>query len=94
MGNWLLITLVSHLEHCMDPWPFYTFYEILPNCYHLGTLCSRKIFLSQEPLYTLSSGGPAHHVAVVILELCKLLVIPTDNIWSPKLHTFDEVPLY
>ena len=28
---WLLMTLISHLDHCKDPWPFYTSYEILPK---------------------------------------------------------------
>ena len=91
MGDWLLITLVSHLDHYMDPLPSYTSYMIVPNCLHLGIMCSRKIFPLQEVIYVLFFGGPALHGAVVVLGFYKLLVIPNGDIWSPALHKFGEV---
>ena len=42
-------------------------------------------------MYALFFGGPALHGAVVALGLCKLLVVPTGDIWSPALHKFGDV---
>ena len=38
--DWLLTTIASHLDQYIDPWPFYTFYMILPIWLYLGTLYS------------------------------------------------------
>ena len=42
----------------------------------------------------LSFSGPAHHVAVVVIGPYKMLVISTDDIWSPDSHKFGEVLLF
>ena len=36
-------------------------------------------------------GGPTLHGVAVALGLYKPLVVPTDDIWSPELHKFNEV---
>ena len=91
MGYWLLMTLVPHLGSLYGPLTFLHLLQVFTQLLTSWHTALQKTFILQEPLYALSFVGPTHHVAVVVLGLCKLLVISIDDIWSPELHKFDEV---
>ena len=63
-----------------------SFYPIVDILAHHAP---EKSVSHQELLYALSSGGPAYHAAVVVPGHLKLLVIPTDDTWSPEFHKFN-----
>ena len=42
-------------------------------------------------MYALFSGGPSLHGPAIALGPYKLLVVPTDDTWTPEFHKIDDI---